>query len=223
MGLTRKQRFPRSLSYNYRKGCPSGYHKRSSYKTSTGQYVPARCVRATTPYAQSSAELKRSVTRKAANRLRRRGVTPTTVNTRKVCPPGQILRQAYVRRYGSAVKKEGYTVERDGLKYKVYPTSKSMLVKAACVKDVGKPGKGEQKIGPLRKGELKKFGYVYRLPASERRAALAKAVKAYGALSTYRKLDAVAKLTLRTAPEASKIFKEDRDYVRKTYGPLKAF
>ena len=223
MNFTRKHHFGKSLSYNSKRGCPSGYHKRDSYKTSSGKFVPARCVRATTPYAQSSKEFKRSVTRKAMNRLRRRGVTPTTANTRKVCPTGKILRHAYVRRYGSTVKKQGYTVKRGDMKYKVYPTSKSTLVKAACVKDVGKVGKGEQKIGPLRRGELKKFGYVYRLSSTQRHDALAKAVKAYGALDTYRKLDAVAKLTRRSAPEASKIFKEDRDYVRKTYGPLKAF
>jgi hypothetical protein len=173
--------------------------------------------------SRSADNYKRRITRKSLNRLRRHGLTRTTVNEKKVCPPGKILRHAYVRRYNPDVRKYGYTVKRGDTRYRVYPSAKTMIVKASCVKDVGKPGKGEQQIGPLRKGELRKFGYVYRLPVSERRTALAKAVKAYGALSTYRKLDAIAKLTTRSAPEASKIFKEDRDYIRKTYGPLKAF
>ena len=44
-----------------------------------------------------------------------------------------------------------------------------------------------------------------------------KAIKRYGALSVYRKLDAVAKLSLRTAPDASGIFVKDRDWVRQNF------
>jgi len=36
-------------------------------------------------------------------------------------------------------------------------------------------------------------------------------------------LNAVAKLTTRTAPDASKVFKADRNWIRDNYGPLKAF
>jgi hypothetical protein len=47
-----------------------------------------------------------------------------------------------------------------------------------------------------------------------RHEALVKAIKAYGPLETYRKLDAVAKLSKRVAPDASDIFAMDRDWVR---------
>jgi len=47
-----------------------------------------------------------------------------------------------------------------------------------------------------------------------RHEGLVKAIKAYGALETYRKLDAVAKLSKRAAPDASAIFAMDRDWVR---------
>jgi hypothetical protein len=46
---------------------------------------------------------------------------------------------------------------------------------------------------------------------------LKKAVEEYTALGVFRKLDAVAKLTKRTAPEAHRIFKTDRDWVQRTY------
>jgi hypothetical protein len=43
---------------------------------------------------------------------------------------------------------------------------------------------------------------------------LEKAIKHYGALSVYHKLDAVAKLTKHTAPDASAIFSKDKEWVR---------
>ena len=46
---------------------------------------------------------------------------------------------------------------------------------------------------------------------------LKKAIKRYGPLSVYRKLDAVAKLSLRTAPDASNIFSRDRDWIRSNF------
>jgi len=46
---------------------------------------------------------------------------------------------------------------------------------------------------------------------------LEKAVKQYGALSVYRKLDAVTKLSVTTAPDASKVFGKDRNWIRNSY------
>ena len=74
-----------------------------------------------------------------------------------------------------------------------------------------------KRIGKLRKGELIKYGYQYRLSDLSREKALVKAVAAYGALSVYHKLDAVAKLSATHAPDASKIFAKDRDWVRLHY------
>lgn len=78
-------------------------------------------------------------------------------------------------------------------------------------------------IGPLRKGELTKYGYIHvtKLPIAERRSALRKAISEYGSLTTWRKLNAVAIYTRYTAPESSAVFKQDMDWIRKNYG-LKA-
>ena len=224
MSSTRKNHnFAKSLPYSSKKGCPAGYHHREGYKTSTGTYVPPRCVKATTRYAMSSKNYKSRTLKKAAQRLRKAGVSPYNVNTRKVCPPGMALRKAYVRRYSTAIREKGYTVKRGNKTYKAYPSSGSTVVKAACIEDKGAKGIGPQQIGPLRKGELKKFGYTFRKPISERHAALRNAAKKYGALGVYRKLNAVAKLSKTTAPDASKVFSSDRNWVKESMGPLKAF
>ena len=212
--------YPHSLPYNGNKGCPSGYHKRMTYKSSSGKTVPPRCVRSTTIYAETSKQFKRNVTQKAARRLKAAGAK---TSKSKACPPGQVLRKAYVRRYRTNVRERGYTVRRGDQVYRAYPKSRSTLVQASCVKDKGLPGKGPQEIAPLRKGELLKYGYTYTKSDLDRHEALRKAAKEFGPLGVYRKLDAVAKLAERAAPKASAVFKKDRDWVKKRLGPLKAF
>jgi len=74
-------------------------------------------------------------------------------------------------------------------------------------------------IGKLRSGLLEKFGYghVKTMSAAKRHAALDKAVKAYGALSVFRKLNAALVYSKYSSPASSRIFKEDRDYIGKKY------
>ena len=74
-------------------------------------------------------------------------------------------------------------------------------------------------IGKLRHGLLAKFGYshVSSLSLNQRHTALQKAVKAYGALSVFRKLNAVYVYSKKTAPTSSRIFKADRDYIGAKY------
>ena len=136
------------------------------------------------------------------------------------CPKGYIMRRGYTRKFRPSVKATGFTVRRKGTVYTVRPKANTIRVPAACIKDRGLPGKGPKEgegIGKLRKGELIKYGYQYRLSDSLRQTALKKAIKRFGALSVYRKLDAVAKLSLRTAPDASKIFSRDRNWVQENY------
>jgi hypothetical protein len=97
------------------------------------------------------------------------------------------------------------------------------MVKSACIPDVGAPGKGLASgpgIGPLRSGNLSKFGYdnVTDLSAGRRHLALARATAEYGALSVFRKLNAVYVYTRRTAPASSRTFKADRDWIKTQYG-----
>lgn len=114
----------------------------------------------------------------------------------KVCPPGKVLRRGYI-----ATRKKKTFIGRLLKRGTMY------RVKDACVAG----------IGPLKKGELTATGYDATASASERHAAIAKAVGAYGRLSTLRKLNAVAVLTKRTSPTRAKTFKADRNWVKKTY------
>jgi hypothetical protein len=146
--------------------------------------------------------------------------------TRKACPRGMIRRSGYVRKYATRVRREGYLVRRGSKTVRVYPKSRTAFIKSRCIKDRGAAGKGVKPgtrsivAAPLKKGELTRYGYRATLPKRARREALRKAASAYGPLSLYHKLDAVAKLSERQAPKAARIFARDRDWVRRTY-PLK--
>jgi len=211
----------KSLPYNESKGCPSGYHKRKSYTIKkTGKVVEPRCVRSTTTYAESSAQFKRRNTAKKTARLRNYNVK--NLGLTKTCKKGYILRKPYIRKFQSSTKRTGYSVKRGNKTYRVYPKENSILVKASCIKDQGLPGTQNSSIGPLRKGDLSKYGYNAKYPKEQRHSSLRKAVEEYGALGVFRKLDAIAKLSVRRAPFAANIFKKDRDWIRSSFS-LKAF
>lgn len=198
--------------------CPKGFIRRRGYtRKNTGTYVKSSCIRSTSKYNKPA----KNTSRRQKNRL------GSLLGSRKSCAPGEVSRKAYVRRITERVHKEGYTrTTKTGKTIKVFPKAKSVFVKAACIKDVGRPGKLPEdapKIGPLRKGELKRFGYMYKLPDAQRQQALKSAINKLGALDVYRKLDAVAKLSSSSAPAASTIFAKDRDWIRKSFGPLRAF
>lgn len=72
-------------------------------------------------------------------------------------------------------------------------------------------------IGPLKKDELKNLGYSTFKSALSRHRALNKSVKKYGALKTFRKLNAVATLNKNRAPSVSKVFLRDREWVKRTH------
>ncbi|NBO71895.1 hypothetical protein EBV26_15675 [bacterium] len=207
-----------SLPFDDKKGCPVGYHKRASYTSKLGHRVHPRCVKAQTVYAESRKNYTHRVLAKQQSRLKSMG-KPLTSRIR--CPDGEVLRKGYVRRFEKNVLNKGYTVKRkSGKHYRIYPERATVYVKPVCVKDRGLAGHGPgpgQSFGPLRKGELKKHGYVYDKQQSERHTALKKAVEEFGALGVFRKLDAVAKLSKRAAPEASKIFKADRNWIESNY------
>lgn len=203
-----------SKPYSYFTGCPEGYHKRSSYKTKTGKKVPTRCVRVSATKTQ---------TRRTSSNKK---LLPSIKSlSRKACPPGMIERKEYARKYSTAVLQKGFTRKSKFGKTSVINPRKQSLtyVGAKCVKDIGLPGKGNKSIGPLKKGELTKYGYSMREDEEKRRSALRKAVDEYGALGVYRKLNAVSKLTFRSIPQASKVYEKDRNWIKEKYAPLKAF
>jgi len=172
--------------------CPEGYIRRRGYTRKNGTQVKSACV------------------------------PPPAKASRRACPPGQISRKGYVRKLSTRIHSEGYTRKsKTGKVVRVYPKSKTVKVKSSCIKDLGKSGKlspSAQRIGPLRKGDLKKFGYSYKLPETRRHVALKSAVREYGPLGVYHKLNAVAKLTSSSAPSAHSSFSKDREWIRSHYG-----
>lgn len=177
----------KSIPFNALHGCPPGYQKRTSYKNGA-LFNATRCI----PVALAAH-----------------------------CPKGMIRRKGYTRRYSTGIRRRGYTVRRTtGTHYRVYPEKTHMIVKSSCIKDRGLPGKGPREgkgIGKLDKGKLSRYGYSYHDSVDKRHESLKKAINVYTALSVFHKLDAVAKYTIRTAPQASHIFAEDRDWVRSSF------
>jgi hypothetical protein len=86
---------------------------------------------------------------------------------------------------------------------------------------MGAPGKWSAKhgpgIGPLKEGKLVRLGYSATKGKTARHRALKKAVKRYGTLSTFRKLNAAATYTKRTSKGRSRTFKADRNWVKKSF------
>lgn len=72
-------------------------------------------------------------------------------------------------------------------------------------------------IGPLRHGDLTSKGYSVKNGKTSRQRALRKVVKTEGALSTFRKLNAIAVYDKNSSPTKSRTFKRDRNWVRKTF------
>jgi hypothetical protein len=133
------------------------------------------------------------------------------------CPPGYIKRTGYTRRFRNSIKEKGFTVRRKGKIFNVHPSTGNIHVPAHCIRPRRKAKNVTRKIGPLRKGLLIKYGYQYRLPDRMRHAALERAVGAYGRDQVVPMLTAIANLTVRSAPDAHRIFTKDRDWVMEHY------
>jgi len=84
-----------------------------------------------------------------------------------------------------------------------------------CVRGYQGPGKG---IGTLKKGALSRYGYGTSKSARSRHIALNAAVKHDGALTVYRRLNALAVYTKRTAPTTAKAALADRAFVGEKHG-----
>lgn len=210
-----------SLPFDEKRGCPTGFHKRSSYTSRKGHRVGPRCVKSQSVYNESRKNFTRRMQGRQSARLRAIGKSATR---KQPCPPGKVERRGYVRKFADDVIQRGYTVKRaTGKIYRVHPKKEGVYVKPSCVKDRGLPGKVNpgQGVGALHRGELKKHGYVFEHSQESRHSALKKAVKEFGALGVFRKLDIVAKLSKRTVPAAARVFKADRDWIRREF-PLKA-
>lgn len=137
------------------------------------------------------------------------------------CKEGMVSRSSYKRSMSSRVMKEGYTRKtKSGSLIRVFPKKRTTYVKSSCIEDVGLPGKlpaNAPRIGPLKEGELKRFGYSYKASEADRHSALERAIKDKDPLTIYHRLNAVAKLSSRAAPFASSVFAKDRNWIHKKY------
>jgi hypothetical protein len=99
--------------------------------------------------------------------------------------------------------------------------NKTLRAGSSLIPDLGAIGRlfspSRPGIGPMKKGELTRYGYKSSAPRTVRRNALRKAVQTYGATSTFRKVNALETLTKNTAPSRSKTYRADRNWVRKTF------
>lgn len=98
---------------------------------------------------------------------------------------------------------------------------KTIRVTAKRILDRGAPGNWQAIHGPgigeMKEGLLTKVGYSAKKGKTARHRAIRKAVREYGPLSTFRKLNAVSVYTKRTSKGKSRTFKSDRNWVKKTF------
>jgi len=106
------------------------------------------------------------------------------------------------------------TCKSGQIRRKSYTTRRGTRVKTACIKDLGKTGRGPKVIPPLKQGKLRAYGYSTSIGPTQRRAALMRASRAYGKLSVLRKLNAVKVLTRNSNPKASAVFAKDLAWIQ---------
>jgi hypothetical protein len=100
------------------------------------------------------------------------------------------------RRKGKTVKRKGHTYRR---------------------KDLGKPGKGPRLIVIKEKGALTKHGYSVKKSEAARHRALASAIREFGALDVYRKLNAQYVFRKNYDPGNAARFKADAEWVKDNF------
>ena len=143
------------------------------------------------------------IMRKSYTRKNGKQVKSTCVRTTaQKCPPGKTLRKGYNRKLANSVVKQGFIRGKS----RVFPKTSKVHVKSYCTGP-------KSKIEPLKKGELGKHGYSYKLPEQQRRSALMRASREFDFTNLYKKLDAVAKLSKTVNPKASAVFSADRDWI----------
>ena len=141
------------------------------------------------------------------------------------CPEGFIKRASYYRTSANKTKSK----KKNNLETKNNPRSRTRTyVHEACIKSRGLPGKTSLRygrdgkpagIGPLKKGELGKYGYHHlgKISKTERKQSLRLAVVEMGAPRVVRKLGAIRTYLKNTSPKVSAKFYEDQKWVRKTF------
>jgi hypothetical protein len=185
-------------------------HKSCSAHTRTGR----KCTRLAVDKGLCSQHYKMKFGRKSpAMKLSPRAFSVAKVmSPTRGCPPGMEKRKGYVRR--SFMRSNGTPVQ-------------GSKVGTSCIVDRGAKGRAWKLknktlgIGPLKKGELKVFGYASAKSEVVRHAAIRKAAAAYGALPVERKLNALAVYNSKRRPVLANAFKQDSLYAATLYAKSK--
>jgi hypothetical protein len=183
-------------------------HKNCKAQNKSGK----KCTRLAVENGLCSQHYKMKFHRKPAMKFRLRNPNTFTVakvmSPTKGCPPGMTKRKGYVRR--SFIRMSG-------------PAVHGSKVASSCVPDRGAKGRAWKLknktlgIGPLKKGELKIFGYSSKKSEAVRRTSIRKAANEYGALPVERKLNALAVYNSKRSPILSNLFKQDSLYAANLY------
>jgi hypothetical protein len=159
------------------------------------------------------------------------GLMSTVRKMTRRCPEGYVYRKAYTRRFHTKTRVKGFSVQRkDGTRYKIYPKQKTATVKASCIREKSTERRGHKRSSrspglsmnssecqKLRRGELFKYNYQYRLPVTARRLALKKAIIDQGPIRVFKKLSLASKCAKGVKPSAANVFAEDASYVEDNY------
>ena len=127
-----------------------------------------------------------------------------------------ILRSGYIMHRSE----KRITVHRkNGKTYTYTRKAGTTRVRSVPIPDVGAAGKGSKIIGTLKKGMLTRYGYHPVEAMTNRHKSLVKAVTKgkEDPHAVIKRLIAISTLTKRTAPRASRIYKQDAKWVHAKY------
>jgi len=121
--------------------------------------------------------------------------------------------------YTQVRKRMKITVRRkDGTSYSYIRKAGKTRVRPVPIPDVGAAGKGPKLIGKLKKGMLTQYGYHPVEAMTNRRKSLSKGIsQGETPLAVSRRLLAISTLTKRTAPRASRIYKQDAKWIKSKF------
>ena len=131
-----------------------------------------------------------------------------------------IMRSSYIAQRPRKTIRVRPTMTKKGMRkgYTYVSKGGAVRVKAVPIKDVGAAGKGPKLIGKLKAGMLTKYHYHPVEGTAFRHKALTHAVKKgkENPLAVMRRLIAISTLTKKTLPRASRIYRQDFEWVRRT-------
>ena len=101
--------------------------------------------------------------------------------------------------------------------YSYRQASRRINVCATPIPDVGAAGKNPSVIGPLKRKMLTCYGYHPVESMTARHKSLVRAIKTESAMAVFRRLHAIAMITQKKLPTASKVYRRDRNWIGEKY------